>query len=163
MTHTTPVRDGSRDFDFLYGTWDVHHRRLAERLKGSTTWEEFDAPMTARPTLGGRGNFDETSMERASGRVEGMTVRFYNPASGEWTIYWADSINGFGSLPMVGKFDGNGRGLLYAHEPFNGRYIFVRFIWTVLASDKARWEQAFSEDGGTTWETNWEMDFTKRT
>ena len=117
--------------------------------------------MTARPTLGGRGNFDETSMERESGRVEGMTVRFYNPDSGEWTIYWADSINGFGSLPMVGKFDENGRGLFYAHEPFKGRYIFVRFIWTA-GMEKARWEQAFSEDGGATWETNWEMDFTKR-
>jgi hypothetical protein len=24
-----------------------------------------------------------------------------------------------------------------------------------------RWEQAFSEDGGETWETNWVMDFAR--
>jgi hypothetical protein len=33
--------------------------------------------------------------------------------------------------------------------------------WTSAGPDAARWEQAFSADGGKTWETNWIMDFTR--
>jgi hypothetical protein len=37
----------------------------------------------------------------------------------------------------------------------------VRFLWTRTDTESPRWEQAFSDDGGRTWETNWEMDFTR--
>jgi hypothetical protein len=74
-----PGRDGRADFDFLMGSWTVQHRRLRERLKGSTSWEEFAGTSTARPLLGGLGNIDECIMERASGRLEGTSIRFYNP------------------------------------------------------------------------------------
>lgn len=156
----TIERDGRHDFDFLHGSWTIQHRRLRERLKGSTTWEEFESSTTVRPTLGGLGNMDETSMARESGRVEGMTVRFYHPATHEWSIYWADSVNGFGTTPMIGRFE-DGRGVFFAQEAFEGRHIFVRFVWTNAGVDACRWEQAFSVDGGTTWEVNWIMEFTR--
>lgn len=44
---------------------------------------------------------------------------------------------------------------------FEGRPIKVRFLWTGMATGSPRWEQAFSEDGGRTWEVNWVMDFTR--
>ena len=156
----TDERDGRHDFDFFFGTWEIHHKRLRERLKGSTSWEEFHSATTARPTLGGLGNMDETSMVRETGRVEGMTVRFYNPNTHEWSIYWADSVNGFGPVPMVGKFH-DGRGVFYSQETFGGQHIFVRFIWSNISATTCRWEQAFSVDGGATWETNWIMDMTR--
>ena len=37
----------------------------------------------------------------------------------------------------------------------------VRFIWSPLSETACRWEHAFSEDGGSTWETNWIMDFSR--
>ena len=40
--------------------------------------------------------------------------------------------------------------------------IRVRFIWSGVTTPTPRWEQAFSDDGGETWETNWVMDFTPR-
>ena len=42
-----------------------------------------------------------------------------------------------------------------------GRPIRVRFLWSRITDTSARWEQAFSLDGGGSWETNWIMDFTR--
>jgi hypothetical protein len=155
------TRDGSRDFDFLFGSWRVQNRRLVERLKGSTQWEEFPSTCLARPILGGLGNMDEFTLERASGRVLAVTVRLYDPVSGEWSIYWAASPGrGRFDVPMVGRFDGP-RGAFYSQERFEDHHIFSRFIWAVQGTNACRWEQAYSSDGGRSWETNWTMDFSR--
>lgn len=156
------MSDGRNDFDFFVGSWKVHHRRLRERLKGSTAWEEFEGTSVFRKILGGAGNFDENVMERESGRMEGVTLRLYDPQSEQWSIYWADSVRATLEMPpMVGKFE-NGRGEFYDQEVFEGRHIFCRFIWTPMSYTNCRWEQAFSQDGGKTWEMNWIMDFTRQ-
>jgi hypothetical protein len=143
----------------LFGEWSVQNRRLKERLRGCTEWETFSNTCRARRILGGLGNMDELSLDIASGRVEAVTVRLYNPATGEWSIYWAANTGkGRFDVPMVGRFE-DGVGRFYAQEVFEGRHIFNRFIWTVLGADACRWEQAFSDDGGKTWETNWVMEF----
>jgi hypothetical protein len=155
-------RDGRGDFDFLLGRWTVRNRRLKERLKGCTDWEEFPSTCRARPILGGLGNMDEFTLERASGQVLAVTVRLYDPSSGEWSIYWAASTGrGRFDPPMVGRFDGP-RGEFFSHEVFEGRHIFSRFIWTVEGPEACRWEQAYSADGGKSWETNWTMEFTRQ-
>ncbi len=154
------IQDGRRDFDFLMGNWHIHNRRLQGRLKGSTIWEEFDTTSTAFPILGGLGNFDEITFDPAMGTKHGATLRLFDVASQQWRIYWADGSRGVLDVPMVGSFV-NGRGEFYAQELFEGKAIFSRFIWTVVSVDACRWEQAFSPDGGTTWETNWTMDFTR--
>ncbi|HEX8033467.1 MAG TPA: hypothetical protein VF510_06450 [Ktedonobacterales bacterium] len=153
-------RDGQADFDFFIGKWHVHHRRLRERLKGSQEWEEFDGTTVARKILGGRGNIDEITLERASGLAHGITVRLYDPASHQWNLYWADSVNAVSGplVPMIGEFT-NGRGEMFAQEFFEGKSIFSRFTWSGITATSCRWEQAFSADGGKTWETNWIMDF----
>ena len=43
----------------------------------------------------------------------------------------------------------------------NGKPIKVRFTWSRITASSAHWEQAFSPDGGTTWETNWRMDLAR--
>jgi hypothetical protein len=155
-------RDGRADFDFLIGSWAVRNRRLAERLKGCADWEEFESTCQARAILGGLGNMDEFTMDRASGRVLAVTLRLFNPANGEWSIYWAASTgNGRLDVPMVGRFEGQ-RGEFFSQEVFEGRHVFNRFIWTVEAPGSCRWEQAYSADGGKTWETNWIMEFARQ-
>lgn len=152
------LHDGREDFDFLIGTWKSHQRRLRERLKGSQSWEEFEATLEVRKALGGLGNFDELIMERESGQMRGITLRLFNPETKQWSIYWADSVSATLLEPMVGEFKG-GRGEFYDCEPFEGKRIISRFLWTHDSPDTCRWEQAFSADGGATWETNWTADF----
>ncbi len=149
-----------RDFDFLIGDWSVLHRRLRRRLAGDTEWDEFTGPASARKILGGLGNFDEISLPLPSGAYAGATVRLFNPATRLWSIYWMDSRNPVLDPPMVGKFS-DGRGLFYGDDRLDGRAIRVRFIWTPITAQSCRWEQAFSEDEGRSWETNWVMSFTR--
>jgi hypothetical protein len=148
------LQDGRADFDFEIGRWKVLSRRLKEWLKGSTAWEEFEGIAVARKVLGGLGIIDEITNERATGPTQGMTVRLFDPQTRQWSIYFADSVHGTLTTPLIGQFT-QGRGAFYALEPIEGKHIFSRFLWLDITATSYRWEQAFSADGGSTWETNW--------
>lgn len=149
----------SHDFDFLHGRWIVHNRRLRERLVGCTEWEAFDAVQVCRPILGGFGNEDELVTDAfGEHRFIGMTIRLFDPQAREWSIYWVDNRSVQLQPPVRGRFDG-GVGTFHGRDAHLGTPVLARFIWTVLSADRARWEQAFSTDGGRSWETNWTMDF----
>ncbi|MBK7318175.1 DUF1579 domain-containing protein [Candidatus Villigracilis affinis] len=150
--------DGRNDFDFLIGTWQVHHRRLKERLKGSSEWEEFEGDTVDRKILNGLGNMDENIIYRETGPIHAVTLRLFDPQAQEWSLYWATGISGILEVPMIGGFK-HGLGEFYSQEVFEGRHIFSRFIWSEITTASCKWEQAFSADGGQTWETNWVMDF----
>jgi hypothetical protein len=154
------IQDGRDDFDFFLGQWKSTQRRLRERLVGSNEWEEFTAHSVASKILGGLGHMDEVTFHRESGVSVGLTVRLFNPTTQEWSIYWAASSypTGVLELPQIGKFK-DGVGEFYALDTHQGRHIFCRFIWKVSSPDRCHWEQAFSEDAGKTWETNWYADF----
>lgn len=154
-------REGRNDFDFLVGKWKGSNRRLRERLIGSTDWEAFEGCLVARKILGGLGSFDEATLYLESSKAEGVNLRLYDPDTGEWSIYWANSANANNLMPpMVGKFD-NGRGVFYSYELAAGQHVYARAIYEILGEDTFRWEQAFSADGGQSWETNWICDFTR--
>lgn len=61
------------DFDFVFGDWEIHNRRLKRRLAGSQDWEEFGAISRAQPVLGGLANIDELS--KPDGTPMGLTLR----------------------------------------------------------------------------------------
>lgn len=157
----TEQPDGQRDFDFFMGAWTVRHRRLKERLAGSTAWEEFEGTVVARPVWGGRANVDELQADSPSGRLQGLTLRLYDPASRQWRLYWANGAKGILDQPMVGAFR-EGRGEFFSHELFEGQAVLVRYLWSEITPTSCHWEQAFSPDGGRTWETNWIMAFDRR-
>ena len=150
--------DGRNDFDFLIGTWKVHHRTLKKRLNGSTEWEEFDGDTVDRKILNGLGNMDENLIHSKKGPVHAISLRLFNPVSKEWSIHWSTDVTGTLDVPMIGGFQ-DGRGKFYSQEIFEGRHIYSRFIWSKITANSCQWEQAFSEDGCKTWETNWIMEF----
>jgi hypothetical protein len=151
---------GARDFDFLLGSWRVRNRRRVGWLQGSDRWTEFDATLEARPILDGLGNIDRFAAQRDGRSFEGVTLRLFDPATGRWSLYWADSWIPVLQPPVVGSFEA-GRGEFYADDTFEGRPVRLRFVWSGITPVSARWEQAFSADGGASWETNWTMEFTR--
>ena len=153
--------DGRGDFDFIVGRWNVHHRRLRERLKGSTEWDEFDGTTEDRPIVGGLGNIGEASLTLNAAPLVATSIRLYDPQTQQWSVYFTNSMQGILSPPMTGGF-AQGRGEFYAQEPFEGKQVFTRLIWSDITPTSCQWEQAFSADGGKTWETNWIMELTRQ-
>lgn len=152
------VHDGQHDFDFEIGKWKIHLKRMPHPLSGSAEWEEFDGTSTTRPLWGGRANLEEFETAHGNNHVEGLTLRLYDPEAHQWSLYWGNGRTGQLSLPAtVGEFK-DGIGEFYDQEAFQGREILVRYQWSRITSDSAHFEQAFSTDGGKTWEVNWITD-----
>jgi hypothetical protein len=152
---------GENDFDFFIGSWRVQHRRLKHRLADSREWIEFGGTCVSRKIFGGLGNVDDNVLDLPEGTYHALAVRTYDRAKDRWTIWWIDGRTPDRlDPPVVGGFE-NGVGTFFGDDTFKGKPIRVRFFWTQLTSDTPHWEQAFSADGGKTWETNWTMDFTK--
>jgi hypothetical protein len=151
----------AHDFDFLEGKWHVHNRKLKARLQKSNKWEEFEAELHMRKTLNGLGNVENYYATFNEKPFEGMAIRLFKPDTKLWTIYWVDS-NGptMDEHPVTGSFE-NGIGKFYANDSFNDKPILVLYQWDAINPEAPKWSQAFSEDGGKTWEWNWEMQLTK--
>jgi len=152
LQHTE--RDGQHDFDFEIGAWKTHLRRLVHPLTGSTTWVEYEGTSVVRKVWSGRANLVELMADGAAGHFEGLNLRLYNPESHQWSLNFANSSGGALSQPTIGEFK-NGRGEFFDQETLKGRAIFVRFVISDITPNSCRFEQAFSEDGGKTWEVNW--------
>ena len=151
---------GVNDFDFLMGSWRVHHRRLKERLADNHEWIEFEGTCSMQKILGNAGNMDENVLDLPGAPYRAVTLRAYDATKKQWSIWWIDGRNpSHLDPPVVGAFK-NGIGTFYADDMFEGKPIRIRFLWTNLTT-KPHWEQAFSNDGGKTWETNWVMEFVK--
>jgi NIPSNAP len=156
------ARAAKSDFDFLHGVWTVRNRYLKRRLQHSTDWIEFEARSTVEPLLNGFGQIDRYNAIRDGSPVEGVTLRLFNPETGEWSLHWADTVRpGVLLPPMTGRFKGE-VGEFLGEETVDGKRVLCRFHWTRSADGSPRWEQAFSDDGGKTWETNWVMTLIRR-
>ena len=151
---TLAERDGAHDFDFETGTWTTHLKRLSKPLSGSTAWLEYEGSSVVRKVLDGRANLVELAVSGPAGRIEGLSLRLYQPQTQQWTLNFANIADGLLTQPMVGAFR-NGVGEFYAQDTFGGRAILVRFLMSPITPDSYRFEQAFSTDGGKSWEVNW--------
>ena len=153
-------RDGQNDFDFEIGTWKTHLKRLQRPLTASTSWVDYEGITVVKKVWNGRANLVELNVSGPAGRIEALSLRLYNPETRQWSLNFANVSGGSIGVPTVGKFK-NGRGEFYDQEPFNGRAILVRFTISEVTPNSCHFEQAFSDDGGRTWEVNWIADDTR--
>jgi len=149
------------DFDFMIGEWRVNHRRLNSRLTGCTDWTEFKGTSSTRTILGGFGNVEDNILMFPEGEVSAAAFRSFNETSQDWAIWWLDHRAPHRlDVPVVGKFSGS-IGTFFAQDTLEGKPITVSFTWHKNLGGNPTWEQAFSGDGGNTWETNWVMEFVR--
>ncbi len=144
--------DHAHDFDFFLGSWVAHNRRLTGILQGSTQWTAFESTHVVTPILDGRGNREEFRSHAPD--ITAVTLHFYNPATQQWSMYWVNGKDGHIEPPATGQMCGSG-GVFEGDDSFDGKPIRARLVWTQVDTDTPHWEQAFSSNGGRTWETNW--------
>lgn len=151
------ARSGSRhDFDFLAGRWFAHNHRLANPLDpAADRWEAFDSVHDGVLLPNGSGVADDFRIP-SQPEFAGLALQLHDPATGHWQAYWYR--NGVLSASLAGRFV-DGIGVFEGPDVHQGRPIRTRYTWSRITSRSARWEQAYSADGGCTWETNWVMDY----
>jgi hypothetical protein len=153
--------DAPKDFDFIIGTWRVKHRRLKSRLTKSIEWIELDGLSSTQKILGGFGNLEDNRLFFPEGEIRAVALRSFDQSAKTWSIWWLDGrYPAELGKPVVGMFS-QGTGIFYGDDEHDGKPVKVRFMWLPEDSNHARWEQAFSDDGGQTWETNWTMEFSR--
>jgi hypothetical protein len=157
---TATERDGQHDFDFIFGRWKIHLKRRAPSANGANTWTEFDGYGLYRKIWDGRANLNEFEADSPSGHIEGLTLRTYNPKTRQWSLYWASSRDGILAEPQLGQFR-DGVGEFYAQDKIDGKSVFVRYVWSKITANSVHFEQAFSDDGGKTWDVNWISDMAR--
>ena len=155
---------GAHDFDFVFGRWVVHNRKLRDGSDPTCEeWVEFDATSEAWPLLRTGCHTDriEAVAPTDGDPFEGVTFRLYDPAAGTWRIWWS-STRAPGQLdePVVGRFDGD-VGTFECDDVVGGHPVRVRFTWHRGDPVAPRWEQRFSFDGGVTWVLNWVMELAR--
>jgi len=152
---SSALADGQRDFDWEIGTWRTTVRVLAEPLSESADeWLQFAGTSVVRPLADRRANVVELDVSGPSGRIGGLNLRLYEPQAQRWSSTFVNLRDGLLTPAVHGGFR-DGVGEFYGDDQLGGRPIKVRFLIFRQGPDTARFEQAFSADGGTTWETNW--------
>jgi len=154
------LRDGQLDFDFNIGTWKIHTRLLLHPLTGSNDWVDLNGTVHVRKVWNGRAQLEEIEADGSTGHFEGLTLFLYNPQAHQWGQYFVESAVGVLNQPQIGEFK-NGRGELFGQESFNGRTIFVRFVWSDITPNSHHVEQSFSDDGGKSWQPNFVATLTR--
>lgn len=149
------VEDGQRSFDWEIGTWHTDVRILADPLSESPDeWLRFEGTSKVRPLMNGKENVVELKVQGPNGQIEALNLRLYEPQADRWSLTFVNVRDGLLTPAVHGGFHDD-VGEFYGDDQLGDRPIKVRFLIFRQGHNKARFEQAFSDDDGATWETNW--------
>jgi len=149
----TAPPDGAHDFDWELGAWSTQVRVRAP-LSTAEDWTEFRGTSVVRPLGQGRANVVELSVASGDRRIEGVSLRLYNPRTRQWSLNFANLKNGLLTTPVYGGYK-DGKGVFHGQDTVDDRVVWVRFEISVISPTSARFEQAYSADGGRSWIVNW--------
>ncbi|MEO5866906.1 MAG: hypothetical protein ABIS14_00670 [Sphingomonas sp.] len=159
-TTVAPPRNGSHDFDFVFGTWHTHTHRYKNALSAHPTVIELDGTVTVRRVWGGKAALEEIEADGPDGHWQGMTLFLYNPDTRQWSQSFANSSQSVLQPPTIGAFKG-GRGALYAQDSIGGRSILVRSSWSDIRPNSHRYDESYSDDGGQSWKPAFAAELTR--
>jgi hypothetical protein len=149
------------DFDWQLGTWNIHMKRLLHPLSTAETWTTYDGTVDVKKLWGGRADLAEIDTQGPSGHLQFLSLRLYDPKAHQWTLNFAHAGSYLvGTPPMYGQFH-DGKGEFYAADTLDGKTILESFKFGGITAGMAQDQQAFSADGGKTWEVNWINDQTR--
>ncbi|HEY1992140.1 MAG TPA: hypothetical protein VGH71_06720 [Gammaproteobacteria bacterium] len=158
----TPFADPAQhDFDWQLGRWDIHMRRMLKPLSAAETWTTYDGTVDVYKVWGGRADLAEIDTRGPTGQLQFLSLRLYEPKSHQWTLNFAHAGSDLVGSPMHGQFH-DGKGAFYDQSTLDGKAILERFSFGDITAGSAQDQQAFSADGGKTWEVNWINDQTRR-
>jgi hypothetical protein len=156
------TRDGSKDFDFMLGTWNVHTRILRKLFVHSHDWEDCYARLATKAFENNVGEVEVGPIRCPGGQpVSTITVRLYDASTHQWSIYWASDTTSLIGPPQVGHFGSDGVGIFDAYYTYRGIPVISRYRWSVLPGNHPHFEQLYSNDNGKTWELNWDSVCTR--
>jgi hypothetical protein len=70
-----PLRDGQHDFDWEFGIWKTHLKRLLHPLTGSSEWASYDGTTIVTRIWGGRANLVQLDVNSSRGALHGLSLR----------------------------------------------------------------------------------------
>lgn len=156
------ARDGAHDFDGGIGVWDTRLSVLRRPLSDDAEWVDYQGVSLVTGIWGRAASLVQLDATGPAGDLHALSLRLYDTASATWTLNFASLGSGEVAPPTTGAFDGAGRGEFRSRETLGDRVVDVRFVITQQDPDTWHYEQAFSPDGGATWETNWIAIDTRR-
>jgi hypothetical protein len=159
-----PPGDGRHDFDFIFGGWKVHNRKLRDpTLMQCHDWIEFDTTALAYPILGGLGHVLRiwSDADSADGPWEVFVLGQFSPADRLWWIWWTSTMapGQFGP-PLTGGFDA-GVGRFTGADRIASRPVKARLECVNPQPRRICWSRKLSFDEGRSWHVSWTMQFTR--
>ena len=150
VTFAAPERSGQHDMNFNLGSWTVHIRALHQSADDRTHWNNFEGTAVVDRVWNGRAQLEQIEADGSVGHLEALVLFLYDPSSHQWSKTFATSSDGQLGQPMYGGFT-NGRGEFYDQEPFHGRMVLLRAVWTDITAASSDFEEFSSVDSGRTW------------
>ena len=143
-------------FDFDLGTWHTQSSRLMHPLTGSTTWADLEWQTVVHRVWGGRAptwrNMWATARLGTCNCWRWSSIQIH-----EWNLDFATPNVGRLGEPGVGQCK-DGRCSATRRSAAD---VWIRFSIWKISEDSAQSEQAFSNDGGRSWEINWINKYTR--
>jgi hypothetical protein len=84
MSQSESAVPGLHDFDFLVGHWQVHHRKLKQRLANV----EFEGTLFSQPLMRSYSNVDDLALNVPGVPYRGVALRSFDPKTQQWSIWW---------------------------------------------------------------------------
>jgi Protein of unknown function (DUF1579) len=158
-TPTPAVHDGQHDFDFNIGVWHTHIKRTLDPFASSSESVELNGTVSVRKVWDGRAQLEEIEADGPKGHWEGLTLFLYNPSAHQWSQAFVNSKVGTLSS-NVGELK-DGRVVLIGQDTLNNKTILVRAVWSDIKPDSHKYEESYSNDGGTTWARSFVANLTR--